>query len=273
MENNPTLLRLKELEILEKITSQIDTLNVYPMYYNTTPNGEYVSTNPRMIAITYLLANIYNKDVLVDYTALQQGMGLLTIRTGGEISGVADPLSSALVLTVRDGVSNVGAEFATIDPEILQKTSDLVEKKRYALYRLMGKEGVDVVQGSKAPESGVSKAFDFKGRNQALLKGVRMFQGADKWIIETWRKFTSDTVGRDIEIKYPEDFFPMPLLTIDEAEIAYNIFKSAGLDENTKEVLRVISLIVSNGASYEKKSELNQEIEDATLPTSQEMLD
>jgi regulator of protease activity HflC (stomatin/prohibitin superfamily) len=29
MEGNPTLLRLKELEVLEKITSQISTLNVY----------------------------------------------------------------------------------------------------------------------------------------------------------------------------------------------------------------------------------------------------
>ena len=27
--NDPTLLRLKELEVLEKITSQINTLNVY----------------------------------------------------------------------------------------------------------------------------------------------------------------------------------------------------------------------------------------------------
>ena len=29
MEGNPTLLRLKELEVLEKITAQISTLNVY----------------------------------------------------------------------------------------------------------------------------------------------------------------------------------------------------------------------------------------------------
>ena len=262
-------------ELVEAYPTGVPVLNVYPMYYNPTPNGEYVPSNPRMMAIVYLSANIYNKDVLVDYTALQQGMGFLVIKSSSDdkVNGIADPLSSGIQLRVKEGTSGVGAEFITIDPEILQKTSDLVEKKRYALYRLMGKEGVDAVQGTNAPESGVSKAFDFIGRNQSLLKAVRMYQKLDEWIVSTYRLFTSDTVGRDIQVNYPEDFFPAPILTIDEAILAFDVFERKGLQENAKEALKVISLNVSNGASYDRKKELQEEIDNAEIATTEEILD
>jgi hypothetical protein len=252
-----------EWEILKESETGIDKLNVSPMFYTPTPEGEYISKNPEQYGIACLAANLYNADVRVNWVETVQGHGTLVITGVRDMKGVPDATSNGLVLYSTEG-QTPDAKFIHLEANVLDSIMASTKDKRAILHFLMGTKGVDLVQ-KQSGESGIAKAYEYLATNDTLLNGVKMFQTADEWIIEMFKLFTSDVTGFDVEVSYPSDFYPTTALTVDELIEAGKFTVQFGLEENTKQVFRNLASLISRGQSYERKKELIEEIDKNTF--------
>ncbi len=244
----------------EEYLTGIDMLNVYPMFYEDTKAGEYVPEWPENINIVFLLASLYNHDCKVDYVVVQQAHGTMVISTNGKINGVPDGQSSALVLPMTSDGHKGEAKFISLPSGTLTELIDSADKKLDKVKNLMGDKGVELKQTSQA-ESGISKAFEFMGRNSELLHGVDMFRGLDAWVFEIWQKLDGSNVSTDVEVEYASDFYPDTDLTIDELQIADTMLAQANAIEARKEVHKKLMVKVLKGASHERITEIMDEID------------
>ena len=230
--------------------SGIDEINVYPMFYEPSPNGEYVVEKPAMKDVAYMCANVYNHDCRIEYVEVQQGHGTLAIITDAEIKGIPDSMSNALIIPSNADGSSGDAKYITIDAEILKTILASSDKKRALLHWMMGDKGVDVKQVTTA-ESGVAKAFEFMGRNAELLAGVNMFERLDEWVVNMYKLLTSDTTDFDVEITYASDFYPDSDVTIDELQVLDTMFAQTDAVDARKEIYKKALIKILKGASHE----------------------
>ena len=237
-------------EDVEFLPSGIDQLNVYPMFYEPAPNGQYVVENPEMKDIAYMCANVYNQDCRVEYIEVQQGHGTLALITDAEIKGIPDSMSNALKIPSNNDGSSGDAKYITIDADILRVNLESNQNKRSSLHWMMGDKGVNVKQVSSA-ESGIAKAFEFQGKNNELLSAVDMFESLDDWVVEMYKLFTSDTTSFEVEITYANDFYPDSDLTIDELQVMDVMFSLTSAEESRKEIYKKMIIRALKGSPRE----------------------
>ena len=249
---------------VEEHPTGIDMLNVYPLFYRDTQGGEFVPLNPDMLSIVFLLANLYNLDTKVDYVIVQQAHGTLVISTGGEVAGIPDGQSSAIILDMSPDGKASTAEFLSIDASILTALLDASEDKLSKVKNLMGDKGVDLKQTQSA-ESGIAKAFEFSGQNAELLHGVAMFERLDKWVIEIFKAFTFDTSQFDVEITYASDFYPTTAMTMDDIDVAWNILSQTNQTPMKKALLYQLGTIITNKRPQPVVQEVMEEIDNLTV--------
>ncbi len=248
--------------IIESSPTGVNKLNVYPMFYTPTPEGEYVSTLPEQYGVACLAGNLYNADVRVNWIEVQQGHGTLVVSGVQDIKGMPDSTTNGLVLYQQGDGQKPDAKFIHLEANLLDSNISSLEKKRATLHWLMGSKGVDVQQtNTSSAESGVAKAYDYIATNDNLMLGVEMFRSADEWILEMYKLFTSDISGFECEVSYASDFFPKTALTIDELLLVAEYSASKGLEEMSKQTARNIVTLLANGESYERKQQLMDEVE------------
>lgn len=245
-----------EWKTVEEASTGIDELNVYPMFYTYSSIGDYRPVMPSMLDIGYYLANIYNDYADADYLKKKQGYGILVAITE-KINGLLDPLSNMAVIQPSSDMQS-DIKYITPDPEMLTKHVEYIESKLRNLSNLMGDKGVDIVD--KSDQSGVSKGYDYVATNDALLSTVKMYEQADKWIFRLYKKIMGSTFDLDIEVVYPQEFFPMPAIELDMLLEVEKRFAERGLVENSREALTKIALVISDGDSLERQQELVEEI-------------
>lgn len=228
-----------EYEVDDVFETGIDVLNVYPMFSKGT-FGDYKPTLPPSFAVARICSDIYNRWNQLAYVVFKQCHGIMAVQ--GEFEGLRDALSNCIEIPADTAERKYKMpEMISPDPELPRVHIEQIKELINSMVAIMGHDGVDVVQTNQA-ESGLSKAFDMVGTNQALNSTVKMLQSADKWIKKTFNKFEArEGTSLEYVTTYPTDFFPdSGVELLDLMDLAKE-FESRGMKELVRESLRAIA--------------------------------
>lgn len=252
-----------EYKEFETISTGINVLNVYPMFSGYAAIGDYKPALPDSFKVARICAMIYNLQNWLNYLLFKQGHGLYVFQ--GELDGLRDALSN--IVTIPADTQDSKYKMPTIlepDPELPRAHSQNIQEVVKLMIAVMGNNGVTVTESNTA-ESGRSKAFDFIGTNDTLLKTIRMLERADKWIKEMFNLFEARTLNYQYITKYPTEFYPdTGLNALDVMELAKEM-EDRGMENVVKEMFKNIIATVLRDVQPEKLTEIMNDVDDYVI--------
>jgi hypothetical protein len=256
------LQKSKDKKTWVEVSATPNNMRVLPVYPLWTHRGsdltDYSTFEPSNYGIAAVCAWLYDKGSKLDYVIDKQAHAILVLQ--GDMMSVPSGTDNALVISPSEH-SVFQPSYISPDsslPGVHQARINSVENK---LIRMMTDGGVNVSMDS-APESGVARGYKFWATNTTLKATVALLSEADKWIFETYRRFTGDTASWLAYSEYPTDFTPTTGLSVEQLVDLIEFYKAEGLPRNVVDAHKRLRSLIDPMATREDSQDLLDEIEE-----------
>jgi len=239
-----------------------NTLGILPVYPLWTHRGDdladYSTFEPSNYGIAGYCAWLYDKGSKLDYVIDKQAHATLVLQ--GDIAAVPNGADNALIISPSDH-SVFQPTYISPDPALPRVHQERINAVEDKIIKMMAEGGVSV-SFNGAAESGVARGYKFWATNSTLKQTVVLLTSADKWIFETYKRFTSDTSGWVAYSEYPADFTPTTSLAMNELVELINFYEEKGMMKNAADAHMRLRALIDPMASREDSQDLLDEIED-----------
>ncbi len=228
-------LKIKKMPVYAMFSvNRIDPLNYLP----------FPTSSMKVATINAVLFNTMSERLW--HTRRQ---GLATMWTDADLERVSDGYSEVVKLDTERGDSGASIGFVNADTGIAKNHQDLERDVIKDITTVMAQEGVIVVN-DEVPESGVARAYRYKGLQTKMNNTVKMYRRALKWTANMYKQYQdpSGTWTANVELK--TDYEVKEALSVDDTTTAINTFNAFGTLEGVKAGLESLAhrLVKDDGA-------------------------
>lgn len=250
-----------KFEVVDTIPTGLSRLNVYPMFAEKAPVGDYKPHRPKSYEIARLCCGLYNLICVLNYVMFKQGHGLYVFQ--GQVNGLRDALSNIVEIPANEpgGRSFGMPTILTPDPDMPRVHLEIIKEYINFMIGIMSNNGVTAVE-NKSAESGLSKAFDLVGTVDTYKRTIEVNKRADRWLKEIFDEFMGRPAGKyEYETVYPREFFPTDAIdALDMIEVA-RAYEERGLDAAAAEMFREVARRTLKDSPDDRMKDILDEIE------------